>query len=245
MLKRYHTGKTVIWYDDTLIKDPSLPIFDSNYWEKENKIVGSAKGRGTTWFIQLDEIQAALRHYRRGGTFGKLVKNQYCFMGWEKTRSFQELSLLEHLLEQGVNVPKPIAARAKRSGLSYRADLLSERIPGARDLVSLLSDAPLTPQLYEKIGQEIAKMHNAGVNHSDLNIHNILIDQNQKVWIIDFDKCGLTQSASIMESNIARLLRSFEKEKIRKQIHWQKRDFKVLNEAYLNDLTLTKGSNSV
>lgn len=32
------------------------------------------------------------------------------------------------------------------------------------------------------------KMHIASVNHTDLNIHNILIDDQGKVWAIDFDK---------------------------------------------------------
>ncbi len=36
---------------------------------------------------------------------------------------------------------------------------------------------------------EVRKMHDAGVNHTDLNIHNILLDTTKRV-IIDFDKCG-------------------------------------------------------
>ncbi len=32
-------------------------------------------------------------------------------------------------------------------------------------------------------------MHDAQVNHTDLNIQNILIDEQEKVWFIVFDKC--------------------------------------------------------
>ncbi|WP_254657664.1 3-deoxy-D-manno-octulosonic acid kinase, partial [Vibrio breoganii] len=169
---------------------PPEMCFEAPYWLVQNKVVGSAKGRGTTWFVQLEGLQGALRHYRRGGLFGKLIKDQYWFSGWEKTRSFQEFTLLQHLREQGVNVPRPIAARANKFGPIYTADLLSERIPNAQDLVAKLQSASLSREIYEAIGQQIKQLHLAQVNHTDLNIHNILLDNTDKVWIIDFDKCS-------------------------------------------------------
>lgn len=147
-------------------------------------------------------MQAALRHYRRGGLFGKLVKDNYWFSGWEQTRCAQEFQLLLTLINADVHVPRPIAARAVKSGLTYQADLLSERIPNARDLVSILQEKPLPEGMYQKIGQEIAKMHNAGVNHTDLNIHNILIDDKDKVWIIDFDKCRKQEHGDWKKQNL-------------------------------------------
>ncbi len=168
--------------------------------------MGSAPdGRGTTWFVQLDTMQAALRHYRRGGLFGKLVEDHYWFTGWEQTRSLQEFNLLRVLIESGVNVPRPIAARAVKTGLTYQADLLSERIPNAKDLVSILQENPLPEAMYQKVGQEIAKMHNVNVNHTDLNIHNILIDEQEKVWIIDFDKCSQQPDGDWKQGNLERL----------------------------------------
>lgn len=209
MIQTSQQGNCTIWFDDEIISDPTLPLFDAGYWQEQGKILGSASGRGTTWFVQLDSMQAALRHYRRGGLFGKLVKDQYWFSGWEQTRSAQELNLLQILIGAGVNVPRPIAARAVKTGLIYQADLLSERIPNARDLVSILQEKPLPELMYQKIGQEIAKMHKANVNHTDLNIHNILIDDQDKVWIIDFDKCCQQSDGDWKQSNLDRLKRSF------------------------------------
>ena len=45
-------------------------------------------------------------HYRRGGLFGKLVRDCYWFSGWDNTRSQQEFALLQHLRSAGVNVPQ-------------------------------------------------------------------------------------------------------------------------------------------
>lgn len=228
MIQTSKQGNCTIWFDDEIISDPTLPLFDAGYWQEQGKILGSASGRGTTWFVQLDSMQAALRHYRRGGLFGKLVKDQYWFSGWEQTRSAQELNLLQVLIDADVNVPRPIAARAVKTGLTYQADLLSERIPNARDLVSILQEKPLPEVMYQKIGQEIAKMHKVNVNHTDLNIHNILIDGQDKVWIIDFDKCCQQSDGDWKQSNLDRLKRSFLKEKKMHQIHWHESDFELL-----------------
>ncbi|WP_406732424.1 3-deoxy-D-manno-octulosonic acid kinase [Vibrio scophthalmi] len=228
MIEMIKTENQCIWFDSDIIDASDAAIFDANYWQANNKVVGSAKGRGTTWFVQLDSMQGALRHYRRGGLFGKLVEDNYWFSGWDKTRSAAEFSLLLSLREAGVNVPKPIAARAVKSGLTYQADLLSERIPQARDLVSILQEKPLPAEIYQRIGLEIRKMHDAGVNHTDLNIHNILLDKQDKVWIIDFDKCQQQEGDSWKQDNWDRLKRSFIKEKAKIGIHWDESNFELL-----------------
>lgn len=229
-MKTVQLDNQTIWYDETLLKEDPQQVFDAEFWQNAGKIIGSAQGRGTTWFVQTETIEAALRHYRRGGLFGKLVEDSYLFSSWEKTRSYQEFQLLNTLIEAGVNVPRPIAACAVKSGLAYKADLLSEKIPNARDLVSILMESPLPAEMYQKIGLEIRKMHDAQVNHTDLNIHNILIDEQDKVWIIDFDKCYQQSGNGWKQSNLDRLKRSFEKEVGKGGIHWKLDDFQHLKQ---------------
>ena len=222
----------MIWYDDQWVQEPLDKLFDPTYWQEQQRVIGSAQGRGTTWFVQMAALPAALRHYRRGGLFGKLVSDHYWFQGWAKTRSGAEFQLLHHLREQGVNVPRPIAARAVRKGLVYQADILSEKIANARDLVGILQQQSLSVALYQKIGQQIAQLHRAQVNHTDLNIHNILLDDQETVWIIDFDKCAIQEGDSWKEENLARLLRSFKKEQSRANIHWQESEWQSLLAGY-------------
>lgn len=220
-------------YNEKIISNVAF-TFDIEYWQQQNAIIGSAQGRGTTWFIQLETMQAALRHYRRGGLFGKLISDSYFFTGFEKARSVQEFKLLENLREKGVSVPLPIAARVVKKGLFYTADILSEKIPNATDLVDILMKGAIDNSLYQAIGREIKKLHQAQVNHTDLNIHNILIDKDNKVWIIDFDKCYQQAGDSWKESNLQRLLRSFRKELNKRKIHWQEEDWQALIKAYAN-----------
>ncbi|MEZ9661132.1 MULTISPECIES: 3-deoxy-D-manno-octulosonic acid kinase [unclassified Vibrio] len=224
--------QTIVYDPNLLSKRQIKEAFDANFWQLKNMVVGQAQGRGTTWFIQLETTQAALRHYRRGGLLGKLINDHYLYLGEKRVRSFQEFLLLQVLIDNKVNVPRPIAARVVRKGLVYQADLLSEKVPNASDLVDCLTKSVLDKQTYQNIGSEIRKMHNAQVNHTDLNIHNILVDVQEQVWLIDFDKCFQQSGNSWKKSNLERLKRSFIKEKGKRRIQWQESDWTELMIGY-------------
>lgn len=232
LIQTFNDEQQKVWFDDALLHEDPSQCCNPEFWQQNGKVLGSATGRGTTWFVQLQQTQGALRHYRRGGLFGKLVADSYGFTGWEKTRSYQEFMLLNHLRDAGVNVPRPIAARVQKYGLLYKADLLSEKVPNARDLVSILQESPISDELYRKIGREIRKMHDAQVNHTDLNIHNILIDDQEKVWIIDFDKCYVQSGHSWKQGNLNRLKRSFEKEVVKRAVKWSELDWQPVVQGY-------------
>lgn len=232
MIKISRKNRVYIIYDADLLKENVEDCFSADYWQQQKKVIGSAQGRGTTWFVQLDKLQGALRHYRRGGLFGKIISDHYIFSGWQKTRSVQEFHLLDELNQAGVNVPKPIAARGNKGMFSYQADLLSEKIPDAKDLVDILQQRALSQQEYQAIGVQIRKMHDTQVNHTDLNIHNILLDKQGKVWLIDFDKCYRQSGDNWKKSNLERLLRSFNKELKKRSIKWQAADWQDLIRGY-------------
>lgn len=191
--------------------------FGADFWRQQSAITGSSKGRYTTWFVDAncvdkEQNQWVLRHYYRGGLIEKISRDRYLFTGLEKTRAVAELALLETLYEQGFSVPKPIAANVERSGIFYRADLIIERVEGAEDLVARLSKAAMSDALWLVLGETIAKFHNHGVYHADLNAKNILICDD-KFYLIDFDRGELRKpNSQWQQANMSRLLRSFRKE---------------------------------
>jgi len=103
-------------------------------------------------------------------------------------RAFAEWRLLEELTSRGLPVPKPIAARYERQGLSYRCDLITQRIAGAKPLSGMLALAALPESQWRAIGAAVGRLHRAGVDHADLNAHNILLDAQGVVTVIDFDR---------------------------------------------------------
>ena len=80
------------------------------------------------------------------------------------------------------------------------------------DLVALLKQGPVATEVWHKIGQTVRQLHDAGVYHADLNSHNLLLDKEGKVWVIDFDKGAIRSPGNWQQANLERLLRSFNKE---------------------------------
>lgn len=166
-----------------------------------------AGGRQAAWFVDGAGWHGVLRGYRRGGLVARLSRDAYLWQGEERTRPFREYRLLAMLCAHGLRVPAPLAAGYWRSGLTYRAAILIERIPDVRPLAQVL-DAPACAAA----GRAIADMHAAGVWHADLNAFNILLDARGHAWLIDFDR-GTAGGVSprARQANLDRLKRSLVK----------------------------------
>ncbi|ERS81894.1 hypothetical protein Q671_03290 [Halomonas sp. PBN3] len=152
-----------------------------------------------------------LRPYRRGGLVARLSERRYLWTGLERTRAFRELRLTAELLDQGLPVPRPVAAGVTRHGLTYEATLITVRLPGARALASLLKNGQADDALLQRVGATIRRFHDAGLDHVDLNVRNLLVDDGGKVWLIDLDRCRLRPHGAWKARNLERLGRSLEK----------------------------------
>lgn len=211
-------------------------LLDSKNFEKSDRLLGFSKGRGTTWFLATANeigVDSVLRHYYRGGLFGKLVKDRYLFTGLAQTRAAQEFELLNQMHRWGLPVPRPIAFKISRTFCTYQADILLEKIANTQDLSQYLQHQRLEADEYHAIGKLIRQLHDHQVHHSDLNIHNILRSKsNGTFWLIDFDKCHIQTGDNWKQGNLDRLLRSFQKEKERLRIYFDEQDWQNLLKGY-------------
>ena len=221
---------------------PTADWFNPEYWQAQDKITGTNSGRGITYFIQHGKLNMVLRRYLRGGLIAKLIKQSFCFAGVYRTRVYQEMALLEYMRNSDLPVPRPIVGMITRHsyGLVYRNSILIERIADAQDLHAYLLQQSLPEHTWTALGHVIARMHLVGVDHHDLNIENILLDQQDKLWLIDFDKCGMFAQDSVTAwpiDNIARLARSIRKKHtLHTTYHVSAKDWTALLSGYQTQL---------
>lgn len=185
--------------------------FDPGTWEREGRLRGRGGGRGAACFVDTPAGACVLRHYHRGGMIAPLLGDRYLWRGRDQTRSFAEFRLLQTLHGRGLPVPVAVAARYRRRGVHYTADLLTRAVEDARTLAECLRDGTLDAALAHRLGALVARFHAEGVWHADLNAHNVLLADGS-LYLIDFDRGELrTPAPRWQHENLARLRRSLLK----------------------------------
>lgn len=222
-------GYGAILFDRTQLRQPDPAWFSPAHWGEAAQPVGEG-GRGGAWFIGLGEGDAFLRHYLRGGWAANFSRDGHLWRGINRVRSFAEFRLLRTLRGRQLPVPLPYAAWYRREGMRYRAAILMQRLHGVRALAELaaVGEAP-----WEAAGRLVAKFHRAGLDHADLNAHNILFDDEGRGWMIDFDRSQLRIPATGWRlANLARLERSLRKRRGTRSLAEVGAGFAALRSAY-------------
>ena len=204
-------GPGAIVFDPTRLRQAEPAMLEPDFWGARAAPVSGQGGRGAAWFVSGAGGESVLRQYRRGGLMANFSRDAYLWLGEARVRSVAEFRLLGAMQAEGLPVPTPLLAGYRREGLFYRAAILIERIPQVRALADWLG--PLAMQApWEDVGATIARFHRAGIEHADLNAHNILLDATGKAWLIDFDRGRRRMpQAAWRRANLARLSRSLAK----------------------------------
>lgn len=197
--------------DAALDPPPAWDWFDSAWWASRGRCRHGTGGRGGVAFVDTPVGACVLRHYRRGGLVAPLLGDRYLWTGAERSRGFAEFRLLAELSGQGLPVPAPVAARYCRRGIYYTADLITRAIAQAQTVAELIAQGRFDGELAGRVGGLIARFHAAGVDHADLNAHNILVASG-KLWLIDLDRGEIRATGIAWKlANLARLKRSLLK----------------------------------
>ena len=182
--------------------------FDPTQWPDAGRFAG---GRGGVVLLRSGERRWVLRHYRRGGAMAAALGDRYLWTGEDRTRAFREWRLLRRLASWALPVPRAIAARYRRSGVIYRADLITAELAGTTTLAATLQAAPLDAQRWREVGICVRRFHERGVHHADLNAHNVLLDADGTVYLLDFDRGRVRPRGSWEQVVLERLHRSLVK----------------------------------
>lgn len=154
----------------------------------ESRLDRSSGGRGPTGLVPLGSPGpvARLKRLRRGGIAGPFWRDR--FPGTSRILSNLSVPLVAR--RRGVPTPEPLLLLTVPGppGL-WRGWLATEEIPDATPLESAFGTAREAAVVSEAMGV-VRAMHDAGVEHRDLNLGNLLVRSvggRNEVVVLDFD----------------------------------------------------------
>ncbi len=217
-------------------------------WERVvQEVLGGAKtqgegllgGRGGAYWVPLAQGgRGVVRWYRRGGLLRHLVKELY----WGRPpRPFVELIRTEEVWRRGIPVVPLMGALVEWRCLGgYRGAVLTQEAVGFTNLWQWLQKKPQDPersQTLMRVARSLREMHQAGVDHRDLNLANVLVSwsrEEAEVCFLDLDRVRLYSKPlgpGTCRKRIARMYRSLKKLDPRGSF-FQREDLVLFHKAY-------------
>lgn len=236
----HYRDNDIVVHDRKLFPKFPLELFNSDRLKLNSSLqrkksrVLNARGRGSVYVFKHDGRTLVLRHYYRGGMVARFFHDVYLWRGLYKTRAIAELRMLSAMRRMNLPVPTPVAARVRRTGFAYKADIITLLVPQSRSFSAVLNDRAVSTETWQRVGRVIRQFHDRDCNHFDLNAHNILLNEEGEVFLVDFDKSKIDRRSSVWkQTNLARLRRSLTKLKdIEATFHYSEENFKSLMEGY-------------
>jgi 3-deoxy-D-manno-octulosonic acid kinase len=172
-------------------------------------------GRGRPLLLSVGGARLVAKAMLHGGLLRGLLSDR--FLGDARARAL--VAVHRRLEERGVAAPRLAFARVRRGGALVRLDAATHEIAGARDGLAFLQSSPPPPlrrAAARAAGRTVRALHDAGVEHADLNVKNLLVvapAAEPAVFVIDFDKSrvGASLSPAAAVRNLERLARSATK----------------------------------
>jgi len=173
------------------------------------------RGRGQAPSVQLNpETSAVLRRYQHGGVLGPLTGR--LFLG--PTRALTELEVTARAEAAGAPVPRVLCLAMWPSIGPFWSALIGTREERpAAELLAVLQQTDDTDgrcALAEEVGVAVRRLHQAGVEHHDLQLRNILVTAGapRRIVLVDLDRAVFHRYAFVptrrRASNLGRLARS-------------------------------------
>jgi tRNA A-37 threonylcarbamoyl transferase component Bud32 len=129
-----------------------------------------------------------------GVTYRDLFRNAWHGFGWCAT-AVREGAILQAVQRAGIGCPEVVALgeSGKEAFLLTRDE---SHMPELRIFLTIHESAHTRARLAETLGREVAKMHDAGFEHPDLFAKHILVSDDLRFCILDWQRARWRKSVS-------------------------------------------------
>ena len=190
-MTRMHHYRSYVIGSDLPLTDGHKQRLVACFEKAAGKAAGDLGGRAAVSSIRLDGIgPVVVKQYTRGGFIRHFNKTTY--LKFSRYRSQSEYELLVFLGTIGVRVPEPIAF-AFQGNFFYHAWIVTREIQNARSLIDISRKNPETASaLMHELKQQVDILVENQIHHVDLHPGNVLADDQDTLFILDFDKARTT-----------------------------------------------------
>lgn len=193
-----------------LIRERDLDAIADALFDRSGCEPAGKRGRGALYRFRLENGFGILRECRRGGLVRFLLPDVYLL----HNRPYRELRVHALLYDRGLSVPEPLGVVWRRAGrVFYRGAVATREIEGCDLLEYLRGNPPDADDTLRRAGRLIRDMHDLGAYHADLQVRNVLVGRDGRLYLIDFDKARHLPRVSPRRRacNLLRFRRSLEK----------------------------------
>ena len=178
---------SVDYISESAISPFSKVIINTN--KKVSKNINPLGGRAEIVIKNLPDLgMVVFKNYFRGGFISFFNKRHYlrCRQG---IRPLNEILFLLEMKNLGIPVPDPIAAYYKGRYL-YRGGIVMKYINSPYTLAeySIKNEKKAKEIFYEKFYPVYEKIIKNNIYHPDLHPGNVVVSNEEDIFIIDFDK---------------------------------------------------------
>jgi len=167
------------------------------------------QGRGELLRFNLEAGHGLVRRHRRGGLARLFLRDSYVL----RNRPYRELRVHSILYGRGLPVPEPLGAVWKWTFVLFKGAIATREIPGENLLQRLRANTPGAEDVLRRAGELVRSMHDLGAYHADLQVRNVVVGEDRRLYLIDFDNARLREHVSPMQRarNLLRFRRSLQK----------------------------------
>ncbi|HVR44807.1 MAG TPA: lipopolysaccharide kinase InaA family protein [Thermoanaerobaculia bacterium] len=188
------------WIYDALLEHPDSTIL---------------RGRRPVVAGRLGGVKLVVKRIHHGGLFASIGRD--AFLTPSRARAHVELA--DYLSSNGIATAPVVFTSWRRSRGFVRCEVGFEQIDGAVDADRYFFGPGAPPAEWEAragdIGSLVARLHQIGFLHADLNLMNFLFTPDGETYILDLDKSalpGAPPSRRERSRNLDRLERSIRKQ---------------------------------